>query len=144
MSFTLKLLLGVAIAWAALMPPLFTHGACTAEYEAENARLEHERDSIKTPGSADAWYSARSVPHVTLSVDECRHRKPRSLSRCGDGPLVVANVPVSNLVCRIYRDDRVAVMLQYDSRDRLVRVESEMSPFKSLPLPWGGAIDWAR
>jgi len=79
---------------------------------------------------------------VLLSVDECRHRKPRTLSRCGDGPLVVANVPVANLICRIYRDDRVLVMLQYDERDRLVRVESEMSPFKSLPLPWGGAIHW--
>ena len=144
MSFTVKLLLGVAVAWAALMPPLFTHGACTAEYEAENKRLELERDAIKTPTGADAWYSARGVAHTTLSVDECRHRKPRNLSRCGSGPLVAANVPVSNLVCRIYRDDRVAVMLQYDERDRLARVESEMSPFKSLPLPWGGAIDWAR
>jgi hypothetical protein len=38
-SFTLKLLLGAGIAWAALMPPLFTDGACTAEYDAENARL---------------------------------------------------------------------------------------------------------
>ena len=144
MSFTVKLLLGVAAVWAALMPPLFTHGACTAEYEAENKRLELERDAIRTPAGADAWYSGRGVPHVMLSVDECRHRKPRNLSRCGDGPLVVANVPVSNLVCRIYRDDRVAVMLQYDERDRLARVESEMSPFKALPLPWGGAIDWAR
>jgi hypothetical protein len=143
-SFTVKLLLGVAVVWAALMPPLFTHGACTAEYEAENKRLEADRDAIKTPTGADAWYSTRGVPHTTLSVDECRHRKPRNLSRCGSGPLVVANVPVSNLICRIYRDDRVAVMLQYDERDRLARVESEMSPFKSLPLPWGGAIDWAR
>lgn len=144
MSFTVKLLLGVAVAWAALMPPLFTHGACTAEYDAENKRLEEARDAIKTPAAADAWYSTRGVPHAMLSVDECRHRKPRNLSRCGSGPLVVANVPVSNLICRIYRDDRVAVMLQYDETDRLARVESEMSPFKSLPLPWGGAIDWAR
>jgi hypothetical protein len=143
-SFTLKLLLGVGIVWAALMPPLFTHGACTAEYEAENARLEREQQAIRTPTAADAWYSARGVPHATLSVDECRRRKPRGLSSCGDGPLVVANVPVMNLVCRIYRDDRIAVMLQYDGRDRLVRVESEMNPFKSLPLPWGGAIHWAR
>ena len=144
MSFTLKLLAGVAVVWAALMPPLFTNGACTAEYEAENARLEHERAAIKTPTAADAWYRSRNIPHALLSVDECRRRKPRNLASCGDGPLVIARVPVSNLVCRIYRDDEVAVMLQYDATDRLVRVESGMNPFKSLPLPWGGAIHWAR
>jgi hypothetical protein len=80
-----------------------------------------------------------------LSVDECRHRKPRNLSRCGDGPLVIAKVPVKNLICRIYRDDEIAVMLQYNARYRLVREELEMLPYKTLPIPLTkGVIHWGR
>jgi len=143
-SFTVKLLLGVAVVWLALMPPLFTNGACTAEYEAENARLEHERDSVRTSVAADSWYSTRGVPHAVLGLDDCRRRKPRNLASCGDGATVVARVPVTNLVCRIYRDDEISVMLQYDARDRLARQYVEMNPFRSLPLPWGGALHWGR
>ncbi|HEX4781654.1 MAG TPA: hypothetical protein VH301_12915 [Usitatibacter sp.] len=140
----MKLVLGVAVVWLALAPPLFTDGACTAEYQAENARLEAGRDSIGTSVAADGWYSSRGVPHAVLSVDECRHRKPRNLPGCGEGITLVAKVPVTNLVCRIYRDDEIAVTLQYDARDRLARRYVEMNPFKSLPLPWGGALHWAR
>ena len=145
MSFTLKLILGVAIIWLALMPPLFTNGACTAEFDAENSRLAADMASIKTSVAADSYYSARGVPHAVLSVDECRHRKPRNLSRCGDGPLVIAKVPVKNLVCRIYRDDEITVILQYDVRDRLVKEEVEMLPYKTLPIPMTKvAIHWGR
>jgi hypothetical protein len=39
----------------------------------------------------------------------------------------------------------VRVQLQYDERDRLVRVATDMSPFKSLPLPFiGVTLHWAR
>ena len=145
MSFTLKLILGVAIIWLARMPPLFTNGACTAEFDAENSRLAADMASLKTSIGADSYYSARGVPHAVLSVDECRHRKPRNLSRCGDGPLVIAKVPVKNLICRIYRDDEIAVMLQYNLRDRLVREELEMLPYETLPIPLTKvAIHWAR
>jgi hypothetical protein len=145
MSFTVKLILGVAVIWLALMPPLFTNGACTAEFDAENSRIAADMASLKTSVGADSYYSTRGVPHAVLSVDECRHRKPRNLSRCGDGPLVIAKVPVKNLVCRIYRDDEIAVMLQYDVRDRLVREELEMQPYKTLPIPLTtAAIHWAR
>jgi hypothetical protein len=143
-SFTVKLVLGVAAVWLALAPPLFTDGACTAEYQAETSRLASERDALKTSVAADGWYSARGVPHAVLGMDECRHRKPRNLPSCGDGATLVAKVPVANLVCRIYRDDEISVMLQYDAQDRLARQYVEMNPFKSLPLPWGGAVHWAR
>ena len=142
--FAVKLLAVVAVLWIALAPPLFTGGACSAEYDAENKRLQAERASVDSATGADAWYSARGVPHAMLSVDDCRKRKPRTLSRCGDGPLLVAKVPVANLVCRIYRDDEITVMLQYDPRERLARIESEMNPYKSLPLPGGLTLHWAR
>ncbi|HUL95140.1 MAG TPA: hypothetical protein VLT89_03955 [Usitatibacter sp.] len=145
MPFTVKLLLAVAFVWAALMPPLFTDGACTAEFDAENARLDRDRESLKTAALAEAYWRGRAVAHAVLSTDDCRKRKPRNLESCGDGPLIIAKVPVMNLVCRVYRDDEIAIWLQYDARDRLVRQQADMSPYKSLPIPFTGrAIHWAR
>ena len=143
MSLAWKLGLLVGVAWAALMPPLFTQGACTAEFDAENARLEKDGDRLKSSTLADAYWRSRGVPHVVMSPDECRHRKPRNLDRCENGPLVIAKVPVGNLICRVYRDDEIAVWLQYDARDRLEREQVDMSPYKSLPV-LGWKIDWAR
>ncbi len=143
MSFTWKVVLAVALVWAALMPPLFTNGACTAEFDAESARLEKDREQFKSSVLADAYWRSRAVPHVVMSLDDCRRRKPRNLERCEDGPLVIAKVPVKNLVCRIYRDDEIAIWLQYDARDRLMREQVDMNPYKSLPI-LGWKIDWAR
>jgi N-hydroxyarylamine O-acetyltransferase len=39
-----------------------------------------------------------------------------------------------NLVCGLYRDDKVTIYLQYDSRDRLTRMQMEMKPYQSLPI----------
>jgi hypothetical protein len=88
---------------------------------------------------------AKAWLFLVLSIDGCRDRKPRNLSRCGDCPLVIAKVPVKNLACRIYRDHEIAVMLQYDAQDRLARDEVEMQPYKTLPIPMTKvAIHWAR
>ena len=145
MGFAPKLLIGVGLAWAALAPPLFTNGSCTAEFEEESARLERDRTSLRSPADAAAYFGRRSVPHAVLSVDQCRSRKPRQLDRCGEGPLLVAKIPVKDAICRIYRDDEITAWLQYDGRDRLVRQQLDMSPFRSLPIPFTAtAIHWAR
>jgi len=145
MNVTAKVLLVVGAAWIALSPPLFTGGACSAEFDQETRRLDQDPKALRTPAAARAYFSERSVPFSVITTEQCRKAKPRYLSRCGDGPLLVARVPVSNTICRIYRDDEIAVRLQYDDRDRLQRMVVDMSPFKSLPLPFGwGAIHWAR
>ena len=145
MSPLIKILIPVAIAWIALMPPLFTDGACTAEFNQESARLEKDGKSLRSSVLADTYWRERSVAHVVLSVDQCRKAKPRFLARCGDGPLVVAKVPVKDTICRIYRDDEIRVVLQYDDRDRLSRLQVDMNPFKSLPIPFTGLmLHWAR
>ena len=144
-GFTAKLLLAVGAAWAALMPPLFTNGSCTAEFEQESSTLDHDRDSLRSAPLADAYWRQRSIPHAVMSVDQCRGHKPRNLDRCGDGPLVIAKIPVKHAICRIYRDDEITVWLQYDARDRLARQQLEMNPYKSLPIPFtNAAIHWAR
>ncbi len=145
MGFTPKLLIGIGLAWAALTPPLFTNGSCTAEFEQESSRLEHDRASLRSPAGAAAYFARRSVPNAVLSVEQCRSRKPRHLDRCGEGPLVVAKIPVKDAICRIYRDDEITAWLQYDGRDRLVRQQLDMNPYRSLPIPFTStAIHWAR
>src|SRR5258706_12983484 len=127
MGFTLKLLLVVALAWIAISPPLFTDGACTAEFDAESKRVTSEPASIRTPALARAYWNERSVPFTYLTPEQCRARKPRTLDRCGDGVLVIAKVPVKNTICNLYRDDEIKAWLQYDSHDRLVRVQFDMN-----------------
>jgi len=145
MGFTVKLLLGVAFVWLLLSPPLFTDGACTKEFDAASAQLSRDQGAIRSSVLADAYWTERAVAHSVLSPELCRKRKPRNLDRCGDGALVMAKIPVGNLVCRIYRDDEIQVWLHYDSRDRLSRMQIEMSPFKSLPIPFTDTkLHWAR
>jgi len=140
-----KLALALAFAWALLMPPLFTGGACTAQFEAEANRIEAARASLTDPAHAIAYWNGRGIAYYNLGADTCRRSPPRFVANCGDGPLVYARVPVANPVCRVYRDDSILVQLQYDGRNRLARTQVDMAPFKSLQLPIVNArIDWAR
>jgi hypothetical protein len=141
----LRLLAVVAMAWVALLPPLFTHGACTHQFDAESQRIEDDRAQLPDPARAMRYWQSRQVPAFALSKEACQRARPRFLANCGDGVLVYARVPVADLTCRIYRDDTILVQLQYNDRNRLARMQVDMSPYKSLPLPWlGTAIDWAR
>ena len=139
-----KLLALVALVWIALLPPLFTRGACSEEYEAVDRLITANKQDFATPAAALAALQRRDVAARLLTPDDCARSKPRFLFQCSSGSLVYAEVPVRNRVCRLYRDDRTLVQLQYDRRDRLARTLVEMNPYKFLPLPWGGSIDWAR
>jgi hypothetical protein len=141
----LKAFIVVAIVWIALMPPLFTAGACTAEFDRESARVATDQKSLRSPAVAREYWRTRAVPSAVLAPDQCRKAKPRYLTRCGEGALVIAKVPVKDTICRVYRDDEIRVLLQYDDRDRLSRVQVDMNPFKSLPIPFTDAmLHWAR
>ncbi len=110
----LRIALAVAIVWLALLPPLFTDGACTAEFDREATRVEADRKSIRTPELASAYFRDRGIPYSVYSLSQCRRAKPRSVLNCGDGPLVYAKAPVKNLICSVYRDDEVRIHLHYD------------------------------
>lgn len=145
MSFNVKLALAVALFWIAISPPLFTNGQCTAEFEAETKRLGTDQASIRSSALARTYWNERSVPYSFLTPEQCRQRKPRTLDRCADGPLIIARVPVKNMICNLYRDDEITTWLQYDSHDRLSRVQFDMRPYKSLPIPGTDmTIHWAR
>jgi len=139
-----RILAVVALVWLALMPPLFSGGACTAEFDHEAGQLAASQKSLATPALAQAYWSSRQVPISVISAQECRRARPRFVEVCGSGVLVHAVVPVQNRICRFYRDDGIRVQLQYDSRNRLARMVTEMNPFRSLPLPFGITLHWAR
>lgn len=138
------LLLAVAFAWLALAPPLFSDGGCTAEFEAEARRIEQERAQMATLAAARQYWIARGVPYRVLSLEQCRRARMAFIGQCGPGPMAYASVPVSSLVCRIYRDDAITVQLHFTEKERLARVQVDMKPYRSLPIPGGPTIHWAR
>ena len=138
-----KFLALVALIWLVLLPPLFTGGDCTREFDDEQARIGSDLAKVRGSRDALAYWNGRGIVPRLVSLDNCRRAKPRDLQSCGGGPFVQASVPVRNLVCRIYRDDQIRVRLFYDEHDRLVRTAVDMSPFYSLPIP-GMTIHWAR
>jgi hypothetical protein len=138
-----RVLAVVALVWIVLLPPLFTDGACTAEFDREAARIDADRASLRTPAQAATYFHARGVPYSVYSLEQCRRARPRSVANCGDGALVYARAPVGNPICKLYRDDEVRIHLHYDDRDRPARIVLDMSPYKSLPLP-GFVLHWAR
>ncbi len=141
----LRILAVVTVIWLALLPPLFTAGACTREFDAEAQRLEAERANYTTLDAARGYWSGRNVSYSVLSYEQCRKSRPRWLEVCGKGPLLHARVPVRNAVCSLYRDDEIRVQLQYDDRGRLERVQTDMNPFRSLPIPFlDYTIHWGR
>lgn len=140
----IKLALGLVVVWLALMPPLFTQGACTREFDAESARVSSDASRLKDSDAAVRYWTERRVPFSVMSLEQCRRAKPRWLHSCSGGPIVQARVPVSNAVCSLYRDDEIRVRLLYDERDRLGRVQLEMNPYKSLPLVGDTTLHWAR
>lgn len=139
----LRFLAVLALFWLLLLPPLFTGGACTREFDEASARIAAEAAAIASPELALRYWTGRGVGYTVVTPEQCRRAKPRFLAHCGDGTLVYARVPVKNLVCRIYRDGEILVQLQYDARNRLARMQADMQPYKSLGLP-GFTVHWAR
>jgi hypothetical protein len=140
-----RILAVVALVWLALLPPLFTGGACTAEFDHEASQLALNQKSLASPALAQAYWGSRQIPISVLSAEQCRRGRPGFVEACGSGVLVHAVVPVQNRICRFYRDDGIRVQLQYDDRNRLTRMITDMNPFRSLPLPWlGVTLHWGR
>src|SRR5437879_5950961 len=132
----LRLLAFLLAAWLLLLPPFFTDGACTAEFEQEASRLQTDRKSFLSPALASEYWGARQVVHTILSPEQCGRQKPRYVQACGTGTIVHATVPVQNKVCRFYRDGEIQIQLQFDNKGRLARMQTDMSPYKSLPIPF--------
>jgi hypothetical protein len=141
----LRFLALMLLVWLLLLPPLFTDGACTAEFEQEASRIQVDGKSLLSPSLASAYWEGRRVPYTILSREQCVHRRPKHIEACAAGPIIQASVQVQNKVCRFYRDDEARVQLHFDAKDRLVRMQTDMNPYKSLPIPLTDiTLHWGR
>jgi hypothetical protein len=137
--------IGLAVVWLALLPPMFTDGSCTREFDAASMAVEEVARVSTSPVVAKENWLKSGATVLLLTQEECRTVKPRFLSRCGSGTLVYGSVEVKNKVCSLYRDDEIRFQMYFDEKGRLLRVATEMKPFKSLPLPFTEkSLYWAR
>jgi hypothetical protein len=131
--------------WIALTPPLFTHGACTSEFDAYSGEIEHDRPSIATLAAAESYLATRRIPYEVVTAERCERSPPREVDACTGGPIVLAAMPIHNRVCRFYRDDRVLLQLGFNRALQLVRIQTDMKPFRVLKSETlGFEIDWAK
>jgi hypothetical protein len=128
-----------AAALAALLPPFFTHGACTAEFDAVAELLEHARPELLTLSAAQRYLDAHSLAYRVISAERCESAPPlRDVETCPGGPLLLGAVPVKDRICRYYRDGTVRFQLRFNSHLQLVRVQTDMNPYGIMRLPLFG------
>jgi hypothetical protein len=134
-----------ACAVAAMLPPFFTHGACTAEFDSASSALEGLRSRITTLAQAQTYFTSQAVPFRLLSAQRCESAPPRDVEVCPGGPILLMAEPVKDSVCRYYRDDSIRLQMGFNSSLQLVRIQSDMNPYRILRLPIAGyELDWAK
>jgi hypothetical protein len=117
----IRLLVAIALGWAVLLPPFFTDGACTAEFDNVARQIQENRPSLASFASAQEYWNAAHVSVQSISV------------------------PIHNTVCHFYRDSAVRVQLRYDDQGRLRQLQADMKPFKYFSIPWlGVTLYWAK
>src|SRR5277367_4956037 len=125
----------VVLFWLVVLPPFFTDGACTAEFDAVARQIHDHQPSFADPASAQAYWNSVNVPVHVLTSAQCRTSRPRFVEVCSPGDLLYLTVPVRNQICKVYRDSGVSVQFQYDDRGRLRRFQADMKPFKVFSIP---------
>lgn len=138
----MRILLGaLLLLWLLLMPPFFTHGACTAEFDAVQSSLDASRPQIATVDRARTWLSSQGLPFRELNATECKSTREKEVEVCTGGPLLLASVPVRNRVCHYYRDGSVRLQLGFNAALQLVRIQTDMDPDHSLQV-FGYKLGW--
>lgn len=125
----------VAAVIALLLPPFFTHGACTAEFDAVADLLEGARPQLLTLPRAREFLAAHRMTYQTLTAQQCEAARPREVDLCPSGELLLGAVPVANRVCRYYRDDSVRFQLAFNVHAQLIHIQTDMQPYRMLRIP---------
>jgi hypothetical protein len=85
------------------------------------------------------------MPYQVLSAERCERAPPRKVEVCSGGPTLLVSVPVKNRVCRFYRDSSIHLQLGFNSTEQLVRMQTDMNPYRMLKMPaLGLEVDWGR
>jgi hypothetical protein len=129
----------------ALVPPFFTHGACTAEFEAASDALEHQRPRMGTLERAEDYLKSQALSFKILTAERCSLSPPRDVEVCPGGPMLLVKLPVKNATCRYYRDDTIRLQIGFNKQAQLVHLQTDMNPYRMLKIPLIGLeVDWAR
>jgi len=129
----------------ALLPPLFTHGTCTAEFDSASDAMEAARARMVTLADAQQYLASRALPYTVVRPERCESFRPRFVDACPGGPVLLVEIPVKSMVCRYYRAGSTHVQLGFNARLQLTRLQTDMSPYHMLKLPmFDFEIDWAK
>jgi hypothetical protein len=135
----------VLLVLLAPLPPLFTNGACTAEFERASGDLERLRSELLTLSAATSYLSAHHLAYATVSSERCERSPPRDVQVCPGGPILIVAVPVENRICRYYRDTTIRQQLGFNHAEQLVRLQTDMNPFHYLKVPLlNTEVNWAK
>jgi hypothetical protein len=140
-----RLFLIVAAIWMVFLPPFFTEGACTAEFNQAALQIDKHRQELASSASAQAYFASIQIPVQVVSAERCRASRPRYVDTCGSGDLLNAAIPVKNKICRLYRDSSIRVQLQYNEDGHLRQLETRMDPFRYFSIPGTSIkLNWGK
>jgi len=129
----------------ALLPPFFTHGSCTAEFDAASRQFEAAKGDLATPARAQAYLQAHAVPYQRVDAPPCEPASPTDILSCPEGATLYAQVPVQNRICGFYRDDSIHIQLVFNHDHQLIRIQSDMKPFRTYRLALLDLeLNWAK
>jgi hypothetical protein len=126
----------VLLVLLAPIPPFFTRGACTQEFEQASSALEGLKGELLTVSAAIAYLSAHHLQYERVSSERCERSPPRDVVLCPGGPILIIPVPVKNLTCRYYRDTTIRQQLGFNSAEQLVHMQTDMNPFHFGKIPF--------
>jgi len=135
MRNTILAILVTGVLGMAWLPPLFTHGACTSEFDAVSDQLQGAKPELLSLEAARRYLAMHGMPYQLLTAAQCEAAPPADVDACPDGALLVGAVPVANRVCRYYRDRTVRFQLRFNRLSQLVHIQTDMNPYRILKLP---------
>jgi len=135
MRNTILAILVTGVLGMAWPPPLFAHGACTAEFDAVSDQLQGAKPELLSLEAARRYLAMHGMPYQLLTAAQCEAAPPADVDACPDGALLVCAVPVANRVCRYYRDRTVRFQLRFNRLSQLVHIQTDMNPYRILKLP---------
>src|ERR1700722_1866875 len=114
------------LAMAALLPPFFTRGACTQEFDAAGTLLQQARPQLLSLAAAQQYLLAHGLAYRLISAEACDSAPLRDVESCPGGALLLGSVPVRNPVCRFYRDRNVRFQFGFNQHEQLIRIQVDM------------------
>lgn len=129
---------------ASILPPFFTHGACTAEFDATAGMLADARPQLLTLTAAQQYLNAHALAYRLIPAERCESTPLRDVESCPGGALLMGTVPVQNRICRYYRDSSVRFQLGFNAHEQLVRIQTDMNPYGKLRLPFIGELERSK